>query len=69
MAKRDNSVKFKGVLDVYENTPYLIITEFEKKKDATIEKPYNLFEVLKEFNGREVSISVADSTPLEPIEE
>lgn len=69
MAKRDNSVKYKGIIDVYDDYPYIRITEFEKKGQEVMEKPYNVFEILKEFNGREVSFTVADSNPLEPMEQ
>lgn len=69
MAKKDNSIKFKGILDVYDDYPFLRITEFEKVKNEVVEKVYDLHEILKEFNGKEVHLSVSDSTPLQPIEE
>lgn len=69
MAKKDNSLKFKGIIDVYDDYPFIRITEFEKKGQEVIEKPYNVFDLLKEFNSKEVSFSVAESISLEPTEE
>ncbi|RPK31839.1 YonK family protein [Paenibacillus xylanexedens] len=58
MAKRNNSIQFKGFL----NTEVMEITE--KDKDSL--KVYDLLEELKFYDGKDVTISIKEDLPVIP---
>lgn len=59
MAKKSKSYSLKGTYDFNEGT----VTEINKD----VETVYSLEEILREFHGREVSISVKEDSAPEPI--
>lgn len=65
MAKKVHSVNLKGVLEIDFNQGTARITEVTK--DA--EYVYDFFEVLNEFNGKQISIALKEEQELEPIED
>lgn len=65
MAKKVNSVNVKGVLELNFEEGLGRITEITKDDEI----PYNLFEILNEFNSKTVTISIKEEKELEPIEE
>ncbi|WP_440110330.1 YonK family protein [Paenibacillus sp. QZ-Y1] len=58
MAKRNNSIQFKGFL----NTEVMEITE--KDKDSL--KVYDLLDELKFYDGKDVTISIKEDLPVIP---
>jgi len=58
MAKRNNSIQFKGFL----NTEVMEITE--KDKDSL--KVYDLLEELKFYDGKDVTITIKEDLPVVP---
>ncbi|WP_340032508.1 YonK family protein [Paenibacillus sp. FSL K6-1122] len=58
MAKRNNSIQFKGFL----NTEVMEITE--KEKDSL--KVYDLLEELKFYDGKDVTITIKEDLPVVP---
>ncbi len=65
MAKRINSAKLKGVLDVDFNNGQATVTEIVKD----VETVYDFFELLNEFNGKHISISIVEENEIAPLEE
>jgi hypothetical protein len=60
MAKRNNSIQFKGLL----NTEVMEVTE-ESKDGIAI---YDLLEELKFYDGKNVTISIKEDLPVQPKE-
>ncbi|MFS0855162.1 MULTISPECIES: YonK family protein [Paenibacillus] len=60
MAKRNNSIKFKGFL----NTETMEITEEDKNGLKT----YDLLSELKFYDGKNVTISINEDLPVQPKE-
>ncbi|MEK4006354.1 YonK family protein [Paenibacillus sp. FSL H3-0333] len=60
MAKRNNSIQFKGLL----NTEVMEVTE-EDKSGIFI---YDLLEELKSYDGKNVTISIKEDLPVQPKE-
>ncbi|OPH61735.1 hypothetical protein BC351_00395 [Paenibacillus ferrarius] len=60
MAKRNNSVSFKGLLDVDNMT----ITE--ETKDGIF--VYSVLEALREYDGKEATFSLKEDTSIKPLE-
>ncbi|WP_342422347.1 YonK family protein [Paenibacillus sp. FSL E2-0178] len=60
MAKRNNSIQFKGLL----NTEVMEITEEDKNGIAT----YDLLDELKFYDGKHISISIKEDLPVQPKE-
>lgn len=58
MAKRNNSIQFKGLL----NTEVMEITEEDKNGI----KIYDLLEELKFYDGKDVTISIKEDLPVIP---
>lgn len=65
MAKRVNSAQLKGVLDVSFEEGFGTITEIVKDE----ENVYNLFELLNEFNGKQISVTIKEENDIQPVEE
>ena len=61
LAKRNNSVQFKGVL----NTEVMEICEEDKNGIYN----YDLLAELRRFDGKNISISIKEELPVEPKEE
>lgn len=60
MAKRKNSASLKGTLDVDFNIGTAVVTEIVKD----VEYEYDFFALLSEFNGKSVTISIAEENEL-----
>lgn len=58
-SKRNHSVVLSGLLDVDDGT----ITEYVNDADIV----YNLEEIIRAFNGKEVSITVRETNELESV--
>ena len=69
MAKRTNSAQFKGALSIDWTLGSGIITESVKEGKETVEYEYDLFKVLEEFNGKNISISLREEDSIAPIDE
>lgn len=65
MGKRVSSVKLKGELDINLNDGSIFITSIVKGVETT----YDLAEVLESYNGKEISVSIAEDVELEPVTE
>lgn len=65
MAKKTHSVQVKGVLDVDFNSGVGRIIEITKDEEI----PYDLFEIINEFNGKSVTLTLKEDQDLQPIEE
>ena len=65
MAKRVNSAQLKGILDVSFDEGVGTITEIVKDE----ENVYNLFDLLNEFNGKTISITIKEENDIHPVEE
>ena len=65
MAKRVNSAQLKGVLDISFDEGTGTVTEIVKD----VENVYNLFELLEEFNGKSISITIKEENDIQPVEE
>lgn len=65
MAKRINSAKLKGQLDLNFDEGKATITEIVKD----VETVYDFFELLNEFNGKHISISIVEENEIAPLEE
>ena len=65
MAKRVNSAKLKGVLDLDFSSGVGTITEIVKDS----ENEYNLFALLEEFNGKTIALSIVEENELPTTEE
>lgn len=61
MAKRNNSIGFKGVLDV----DTMQIQE-ETKEGIFL---YSILDALREFDGKEISLNIKEESPVQPVEE
>lgn len=66
MAKRVNSASIKGKLSIDWSLESGIITETTRDGDIV---EYDLFKLLEEFNGKEISISVKEEYKLPTIDE
>lgn len=66
MAKRVNSASIKGTLDIDWNLKSGIVTEITRDGDSV---EYDLFRLLEEFNGKEISISIKEEYKLPTIDE
>lgn len=66
MAKRVNSASIKGTLDIDWNLKSGIVTEVTRDGDSV---EYDLFKLLEEFNGKEISISIKEEYKLPTIDE
>ena len=64
MAKRKNSASLKGTLDVDFNAGTATVTEVVKD----VEKEYDFFALLSEFNGKSVTISIAEENELATVD-
>lgn len=64
MAKKVHSVAFKGLLEVDWSAGVIKITE--TVKEETFE--YSLNEILEEFNGKTVTLSLKEEDSIEPID-
>ncbi|WP_099301841.1 YonK family protein [Bacillus sp. Marseille-P3800] len=62
MAKFTNTTALKGLLDI--DTDGAMTVE-EEIKDET--KTYDLFAILKRYNGREVSINIKEEEPVQEL--
>jgi len=65
MAKRVNSAKLKGILDLDFNAGTGTVTEVVKD----VESEYDFFALLNEFNGKSVSITIVEENELPTTEE
>lgn len=65
MAKRVNSAQLKGILDISFEMGTGLITEIVKDE----ERVYNLFELLEEFNGKSITLSIKEENDIQPVEE
>lgn len=65
MAKRVNSAKLKGLLEVDFNADTGTVTEIVKD----VESECNFFALLEEFNGKTVSITIVEENELPTTEE
>lgn len=65
MAKRTNSFKVKGELNMAEG----IVYEFKKvnKEEVVVEIPF--FDFLREFDNKTISISISEERELDSVEE
>lgn len=63
--KSVNQTTGKGVLDINWSEGVATITEITK--DGEI--PYNFFEILEMYNGKQVNFSIREENPVEPIED
>ena len=64
MAKFTQSTKLKGELTFDLESQTITITTITKDAEYT----YDLAEVLESYNGKTISISIAEDKDLEPIE-
>jgi hypothetical protein len=60
MAKRNNSIGFKGLLDV----DAMQITE-ETKEGIFV---YSVLDALREYDGKEVSLNIKEEAPVKPVD-
>lgn len=65
MAKKTNSVRLKGSVDVDFSTGVGTVTETIKD----VEYVYNLFEILEQFDGKSVTISITEENELPTVDE
>lgn len=69
MAKYSGQVSYKGLVSVEDDQIYIT----ESKKDAatktTIEEKFNITEKLREFDGKNTSVTVKEDKDLDPIED
>ena len=65
MAKRKNVASFKGLLEVDFNIGSGTITEVVKD----VESEYDFFKVLKEFNGKQISVNITEENEIETVGE
>jgi hypothetical protein len=56
-SKKNTTVTINGLLDVDEDT----ITEITKNADLV----YNFKEILRQFNGKDISLTIKESTELD----
>lgn len=61
--KNVNQTSGKGILDIDFSSGVATITEI--KKDDEI--PYNFFEVLERYNGKNISFTIKEENPIEPL--
>lgn len=64
MAKRKNSASLKGTLDIDFTGGKATVTEIVKD----IEYEYDFFALLSEFNGKSVSITIAEENELATVD-
>lgn len=69
MAKRVNSASLKGKLEIDFNLGEGIVTENVKVGKETVEREFDFFKLLQEFNGKNVSIAIKEENDLEAIDE
>jgi hypothetical protein len=63
-SKRNNSVLLHGFLDLEAGT----VTEIIEKKNAEPEEyVYNYHDLIDKFNGKQVAISIRETTELESV--
>ena len=65
MAKKVHSVGVKGKLEISFDEGVAHITEITKESELT----YDFFEILNEFNGKTVSITIKEEQDLAPLED
>lgn len=65
MAKRVNSAKLKGILDLDFSTGKGTITEIVKDS----ENEYDFFALLNEFNGKTIALSIVEENELPTTDE
>lgn len=63
MAKRTNSIKLKGKLDIDWTLGELIVTESVKDGDFK----YSLNKLLEEFNGKNITLSIKEEDSITTI--
>lgn len=63
MAKRTNSIKLKGKLDIDWTLGELIVTESVKDGDFK----YSLNKLLEEFNGKNITLSIKEEDSIATI--
>lgn len=63
--KSVNQTAGKGILDINWQEGSAVITEITKDEEI----PYNFFEILEKFNGKQVNFSIREENPVEPIDE
>lgn len=65
MAKQTNKVGLKGILEVDFNGGVGTITEIVREEPYT----YNLFEIIEQFDGKTVTISITEDKELPTVDE
>lgn len=63
--KSVNQTAGKGILEINWQEGSAIITEITKDDEI----PYNFFEILELYNGKQINFSIREENPVEPIGE
>lgn len=66
MVKRKNQASGKGLLEIDWQEGLGTLTLVDKNGGETV---WNFFELLEEFNGKNINFSLAEDIEVEPVEE
>ncbi len=65
MAKRKNATSGKGFLEIDWESDKARLTTVTKDEEFV----YDFFEILNEYNNKQISFSIAEDVEIEPIED